>query len=276
MNKSSQAGDPNHQAFIKMSKKMISGVCRICGKKKMLSFEHTPPKAAFNNSPVVTIRLEQLIALGPDVKPKGPIKQRGMGDYVLCEDCNNNSGLWYAPRFVDWCYRGMEILKLSNGNPNLVYTYKIYPLSVIKQIIVMLLAVNQPEFTQAYQDLATLVMNKIENGLPSQYRIFTYYNTVGLHRNIGLSGKIDLINSKATLMSEISFPPFGYLLTVNSDKPDERLLDISDFANYGYDDIAEIQIKMATLPTHLLYPGDYRSKAEILKARESNIANNIS
>jgi len=249
---------------------MIKGICRICGKEKPLSFEHIPPRAAFNNRPVVTIPLEQIIALGPDVKPKGPIKQKGMGDYVLCEECNNNSGSWYASRFVDWCYRGMEILKLSNGNPTLIYTYKIYPLSIIKQIVVMLLAVNNPGFVQANNELATFVMNKEFNLLPSQYRIYTYYNIIGMHRNVGLSGKISIPTGKMSLMSEVSFPPFGYLLTINSDKPDERLVEISGFANYRYDDLAEIQVRLAVLPTHLLYPGDYRSIEEIYKTREDN------
>ena len=253
-----------------MRRKMVNGICRICGREKPLSFEHIPPKAAFNNRPVVTVALEQIIALGPDIKPKGPIKQKGMGDYILCEECNNNSGSWYAARFVDWCYRGMEILKLSNGSPTLVYTYKIFPLAVIKQIIVMLLAVNNPNFAQANIDLAAFVMKKENNHLPPKFKIFTYYNIIGMHRNVGLSAKLSLPTGRATFMSEVSFPPFGYLLTINSEKPDERLVDISGFANYQYDDFAEIQVRLAVLPTHLLYPGDYRSREEIQRTRKAN------
>jgi hypothetical protein len=251
-----------------MRRKMITGVCRICGREKPLSFEHIPPRAAFNNRPVIRISLEQAIELGPDVKPKGPVKQKGMGDYVLCEECNNNSGSWYASRFVDWCYRGMEIIISSKGNPSLAYTYNIFPLSVLKQIIVMFLAVNNPRFSKVNPGLVAFVSSKENNQLPLKYRVYSYYNIIGMHRNIGLSAQVSLTTGKRIIMSEVSFPPFGYLLTIDSDKPDYRLSDISGFGIYTYDDKTEIQMRMAVLPTHLLYPGDYRSREEILGAKE--------
>lgn len=253
-----------------MRKIMETGMCRICNREKPLSFEHIPPRAVFNNRPVITLSLQETIAIGPDLPTKGPIKQKGMGDYVLCEECNNNTGSWYASRFVDWCYRGMEILKLSSGNPSLVYNYRIHPLPVLKQIVVMFLAVNRPGFAKVQKELAHFVLNKEETQLPPKFNVYTYYNIVGLHRNIGLSGKLNLPTGKMMFMSEVSFPPFGYLLSINSDKPDDRLVDITDFANYSYDDIAEIQMKMAVLPTYLIYPGDYRSREEIHIAKESN------
>jgi hypothetical protein len=249
---------------------MATGICHICGQVKPLSFEHISPRAAFNNRPVITIPLEQAIRLGPIERPRGRIKQKGMGDYVLCNACNNNTGSWYASRFVDWCYRGMEVLKLSNSAPNLVYTYQIYPLSVLKQIVVMILAINNPGFSKANPDLANFVRQKDNQNLPPRYRIYTYYNLIGMHRNIGLSAKVSFPSGKSRMMSEVSFPPFGYLLTLDSDSPDRRLVDITGFTNYGYDDLAEIQMKLAVLPIHLLYPGDYRSKEEIERTRDTS------
>ena len=249
---------------------MPTGICHICGKVKPLSFEHIPPRAAFNNRPVITVPLEQAIRLGPIERPKGRIKQKGIGDYVLCNACNNNTGSWYASRFVDWCYRGMEILRLSNGNPNLVYIYKIYPLSVLKQIVVMFLAINNPGFSKVNPELAAFVQERENTYFPQRYRIYTYYNIIGMHRNIGLSAQVSLSSGKRRMMSEVSFPPFGYLLTLDSDPPDQRLGDISKFANYRYDDLIVIHMKLAVLPTHLIYPGDYRSKEEIEHTRASN------
>jgi len=248
---------------------MNVGVCHICGEVKPLSFEHIPPRAAFNNRPVVKISLERAIELGPDVKPIGPVSQKGMGDYVLCEECNNKTGSWYGSRFVDWCYRGMEILRLSRGNPNLVYSYNMFPLSVLKQIVIMFLAVNRPGFSKANPGLASFVLDKANNQLPQRYRVHCYYNIIGMLRNIGLSAGLTLTTGKSIIMSEVSFPPFGYLLTIDSDKPDERLVDISGFSNYRYDSRIVIQLRLAVLPTHLLYPGDYRSREEILRAKES-------
>jgi len=257
-----------------MSKKMVSGVCRICGNVKPLSFEHIPPRKAFNNRRVIKIPLEQAIELGPDLPSKGPINQKGMGDYVLCEECNNNTGAWYASRFVDWCYQGMEILIKTQGNPNQTHKYNIYPLSVIKQIVVMILAINNPDFSKENTELVDFILDKENNLLPPQYKIYSYYNIIGMHRNIAKSVQVSLTTGKRRIMSEVSFPPFGYLLTIDSNKPDERLLDISGFAEYEYDEQRGIELSMEVLPTHLLYPGDYRSREEIVReASDTNNAN---
>jgi hypothetical protein len=249
---------------------MIEGICNICRRKKPLSFEHVPPESAFNNRPVVSVSIKQMIELGPGIKPKGPVKQKGVGIHSLCEECNNNTGSWYSAHFIDWCYRGMEILKLSQGNPNLVYEYRIYPLSIIKQIIVMFLASNGLAFSEKHPALSEFILDRYQKQLPKMFRIYTYYNIEGIYRNTGITGRLDLRTGKNVIMSEISFPPFGYLLTIESEKPDKRLLDITNFANYEYKEISNIQIIMPTLPTILLYPGDYRTKEEILKQKEKN------
>jgi hypothetical protein len=85
-----------------------------------------------------------------------------------------------------------------------------------------------------------------------------------------LSARLQIPTGDVAFMSEISFPPYGYLFTVNSPKPDDRLLDITGWCNYRYDGLVEIEIKMTVLPTYLLYPGDYRTKDKIMKAKENH------
>jgi len=86
------------------------GKCHLCGKVGELSFEHVPPRKAFNEKPVVKAKFDEVLGLGPDAQIKGPVQQRGMGDYTLCLKCNNDTGSWYGRSFVDWCYQGLEIL----------------------------------------------------------------------------------------------------------------------------------------------------------------------
>jgi len=67
-----------------MSKREHVGQCHICGRNGLLSFEHIPPRAAFNDRRVILYKFEDLIELGPDATPKGPISQKGAGSYTLC------------------------------------------------------------------------------------------------------------------------------------------------------------------------------------------------
>lgn len=243
-------------------------MCRLCGNERQLSFEHVPPKAAFNDRRYIKVALEDTIGLGPDEIVKGPIKQGGIGDYTLCIKCNSDTGAWYGGRFVDWCYQAMEILIRSNGNPTLVYLNYLFPLPILKQIVAMFFSVNDEHFAAKHPELVRFVLDKERNHLPPIYRFFVYYNLTGRFRYSGVSARIQLDSnampgSNAIVMSEITYPPFGYLLTFNSAPPDNRLVEITHFADCRYDEFRVMTLKLPVLPTHLAYPGDYRTREEI-------------
>ncbi len=109
-------------------KKQI-GICRICGQEGELSFEHIPPRAAFNNKRTIQLQFDEALALGPDEPVRGSVQQGGVGGYTLCPRCNNNSGKWYGPYFVDWCYQGMHLLNKTKGRPTLIYLHHLFPLA---------------------------------------------------------------------------------------------------------------------------------------------------
>jgi hypothetical protein len=69
-----------------MAKKKIEGICRICGCYGPLTFEHVPPRKAFNNRPVIGLPFEQMMSLGPNDHPVGKPQQAGNGlVYALCQ-----------------------------------------------------------------------------------------------------------------------------------------------------------------------------------------------
>lgn len=93
--------------------KSVDGVCKLCGKHKKLTFEHLPPEAAFNATSVREYSGDVIIDLmtGADGRMpwdfeglKWKQNQRGAGGYLLCDECNNNTGSWYmnesAEQFV--------------------------------------------------------------------------------------------------------------------------------------------------------------------------------
>src|SRR4051794_12882008 len=106
-----------------MSSKRDQGPCHLCGTIDRLSFEHVPPRAAFNNRPVIEGTTLESINRDLDARPRGRINQRGAGAYTLCEPCNNNTGDWYADDFAAWCHQGADVLILSDFKPELIYLH---------------------------------------------------------------------------------------------------------------------------------------------------------
>jgi hypothetical protein len=245
------------------------GKCHLCGKPGELSFEHVPPRKAFNERPVVKAQFEDIIGLGPDEQIRGTIQQRGAGGYTLCPKCNNDTGRWYGVSFIDWCYQGFEILEKTNGKPTLIYLNYLFPLRIIKQIITMFFSVNGSEFGDANPELVKFVLNREQYNLSPKYRFFVYYNISGRFRFVGASAKVDSHTREIITLSEINFPPYGYVMTFGSAPPESRLFEITYFSKYRYKDHVVKAMKLPVLPTHMWFPGDYRTKEEIEKQAKS-------
>ncbi|MTI29315.1 hypothetical protein [Xanthovirga aplysinae] len=241
------------------------GNCVICGEYGVLTQEHVPPKRAFNNNRYYVHLINDEDPLAEPVKKW--YKQGGIRFYTLCEKCNNNTGAWYANEYIDWCYFGMDILRRSNGRPSLYYFNKIYPLRVIKQIIVMMFSVNNDSiFRELNPYLEQFVLNKWMNHLPPEYNVYVYYNIRGKPRYKGYTVSYD--KGKISVLCEVTYPPYGFVLTLqDSPPPDDRLTKISHFADFQYDTEWEIELNLNSLPTWLPnIPADYRTKEEIQTA----------
>ena len=259
-------------------RKKVYGTCRICGKDGQLSFEHVPPESAFNNEKAYySASMDKLTKLDPDLLSKSASqlyneklaikKQGGIGFNTLCVQCNNDTGSWYASDYVQWVYQSMGILMKAKGMPTLHYPTFFYPLRIIKQIITMFFSVCIEGFNENEPELANFILDKEKRGLSSRYKIYVYYNLKGAQRFIGNNFVGNLRTGQLIHMSEISFPPFGFVLTIDSESPDKRLTDITHFANSKYSEWTEQFQKFSVLPTHLAwYAGDYREWTEIEKA----------
>lgn len=251
------------------------GVCHICGSYGHLSFEHVPPKSAFNDRPVVAIPFGDALQLGPDdPRPKGKIQQRGMGAHTLCERCNNGAGSWYGSAFVEWCYQGLEILIRADGKPTLIYPHHILPLRIIKQIATMFFSAVSEAFSTENQELVQFVLDRERRYLPSEYSFYVYYNIEGTYRFSSTVVTWNLFEGRKSVFAEITFPPFGYVMTLNgTDPPNDKLFPINHFAHFEYGEFYTAQLKLPVLPTFLTIPGDYRTREEIrVQERKSLLA----
>ena len=79
------------------------GRCRLCGQEKELTFEHVPPRAAFNNTPLRRYNGVEVLDNPEDFKNHNLRSQkynRGSGGYYLCEKCNSFIGTNYTKSYV--------------------------------------------------------------------------------------------------------------------------------------------------------------------------------
>ncbi len=243
--------------------------CHICGIESELTYEHIPARKAFNDTGVLISEMHPESAAEEGLNPSNlKIHQKGMGSYSLCPKCNSDTGGYYGSKFVAFCKKGMQILQASNYRPQLIYMMDFFPLAVIKQISSMFLSINSIDFRDRNVDLAQFVLNRDKKYLPNRYKFYIYFNVGGMHRATPHTTKIDLNkytleNKKTSYMTEISYPPFGYLLTIESDKPSPDIVDITFFANYDFFERKTISMTYPVYATHTIFPSDYRSLEKI-------------
>lgn len=267
-----------------MGKKPKFGICRLCGKDTVLTYEHVPPKAAFNNSSVKQISGSEIIkSLGEDRLPwdlsnlYGTIQQRGKGGYYLCHSCNENTGSWYVPYFVRFIHEVFYIISSTGGLENETAIHlsaeSIRPLPLFKEIMVMFCNINHNCFGD--ENLRSFLLDKESNTFDSKkYRVFCYIAKGPVLRMNGLSVACYTSYGKKPMMvamSEITAMPLGFALYIDLPEGYEpQGCEITTFTNYRYDETAKCEMLLPILESNIVFSGDYRIKREIAAIVEQN------
>lgn len=259
-------------------KKTRTGNCHLCGQYGALSFEHVPPESAFNNQRIITPdtkKVFELTDLDELRKLSGRQSQRGQGGYTLCSQCNNLTGHWYGANYAAWAYQGADYLQRSSDRMmQVAYPYHLLPLRVIKQIVCMFFSVNSPRFREAHPELVRFVLNKDTKYLSPRTKIYVGYLWSDRIRSAGVTASLQLDKitgvTRRRVYSEISFPPFSYILSLDSPPPEHEMLDITFFGNYAYNEFATLHLPIPTLSVYTPFPGDFRGRETVLQQRSSN------
>jgi hypothetical protein len=257
-------------------RKMKKGQCKLCQQEKSLNFEHVPPRSAFNKSTrYISVPSEIYTSIDNPLStpPKGKVRQGGTGYYAFCEECNNFLGLNYVKPYEHWAKIGLSVLKSTNKNSN-YYEFiakNIEPQRILKQIISMFIAMNDNWYFKEYPELIDFVAKSATNYLPNRYRVFFYLHNEGQmrHRSHTVISTPDYGILNCT---ELSFPPFGYVLTFDFDGDIEILTEITTFKDHPAQKETELYIGALKHPTYIpLMPLDYRTKEEIEKSIQQGI-----
>jgi hypothetical protein len=252
-----------------------TGECRICGTIGKLTFEHVPPHAAFNDHRVFEADLEKMLGgkWAPGERPTdGVYKQRGAGRYSLCGKCNSDTGAWYGESYVQVAKQAMFLLYRSAGHLSLAYPYAMFPLRFLKQIVTMFFSACGPGLQQKNPDLVRFVLNRDVRHLPHKFQFFAYLHhpESAAMRQSGLTGVVKGAG-KQHVFSEIAFPPFGLIMSVDGHPPiDHRLCNITNLSQYGYRAWEIVYLQMPVLHVTTVLPGDFRTKDEVNRDMAEN------
>jgi hypothetical protein len=241
-------------------RKMQNGICRICKKKTELSFEHIPPKAAFNKyTRFRSVPYLEYVQNShrEDYKPTAKLQQGGVGDYCLCRNCNSFLGNNYVPDYFKMAQVGKAIFQDKNFEKAIFTTVEISPLRLLKQALAMFVCMNEPEFTDENPELLHFLKNPKEQNLPDKFRVFMYLNHAGQIRKL-----TTMYTNIYGLVNELAFPPLGFVLSVNSNNS-FPLTEITHFKNIDSEYRGDVNFELLNHPTHLPFPIDYRTNEEI-------------
>lgn len=252
-----------------MARRKVEGRCRVCGRLDLLTFEHVPPRSAFNDSTVLFSTIEQWTASDRDGRKRGTYQQGGAGGHVLCGQCNNDTGRWYASEYVRWAKLVVPALARlpANDEPGPLCMSACYPLRLLKQAVVMFLAASTEKFADGHPDLRRFVLDRHCQHLPPRYEFF-----LTLYRGpMARSGPISVVlrNGSPQALGEIAFAPFAFVITYDS-PPHRGVGRITHFSHYGYDQRSDVDLPVAIGEGHTPFPEDYRTKVQVERDTREN------
>jgi hypothetical protein len=240
------------------------GYCRLCGTFTKLTYEHNPPKSAFNDSQQIFQTMQDLMSNRRNSKFR-----QGIGKYSLCEKCNNLTGAWYGTSFVSWTRQGFEWISKLEAGTKISLPFHIQPLNVVKQVLVMALAMTSEHTLDYHYELRRFLLNKDTKYLPPKYLVHVYFNRNGEPRFASdmVISKVDN-NSMSYVEAEVALPPFGYCVTKSikntlSIAQNEGLSDITWFSQFDYNIWTTVYLEIPLRETNEPFPLDYRTKEEV-------------
>ena len=245
-----------------MSKRhKVHGRCHLCGLERELTFEHIPPQAAFNNHTVLYNDVYTLLQQETSEPFKGKQQQGGIGRHTLCSRCNSFTGVEYGAPYVTWAAQGMEVVFRTRTSPLIEMPFHILPLHVIKQIVSLFLSVNPISWRDGNPDLVEFVLWPTRKYLHPKYSIYAFYSVSANQRQSGTTVLSKITDSFQNMgmhaFSEITFPPFGYVMTVQSKSVLRQAHD------NAYREYRPVYLKLPVLPIHTYLPGDYRTEDQV-------------
>lgn len=264
---------------------MEKGYCHICQEYKNLTFEHIPPRKAFNFIPAKSLEGDEVLKLISDENRmpwemkglKYVSKQRGMGSFSLCQRCNNLTGNYYGTEYIKFAHtihnlfpNIKEQIKKNDLNIARIYIKGINPLLFAKQVLSMFCSTCD-HITKNDSNIKNLLLNKTQKGIDlKKYRLSMFIID---QYKIGYTGfqAMYIRDIGIIKIATIDAYPFGFVLEFDPRNDIKRPeLDITSFLNEYECQEYDLEFGIPLLERNSLLSCDYRSKSEIIKCVKAN------
>lgn len=229
-------------------KKTKQGVCCICGEEKELTYEHIPPKAAFNH---FNLKLYDFYDYITQNNTRYKNLQKGAGLYSLCSKCNNNTGTWYGSAYAEFANQGMRYYQ-QKATGVLCVPYTIYPLRVLKQVVSMFASVKGAAWCKGEPQIRKFLLDPYCTELPQQLDIRMYMVSKGRSKIEPMSVQMNVLTGERFIGSEIAYTPFSFICVDDKNYTNYHILNelysIIHFSNYGYNDRRQLFLNIPRKP----------------------------
>jgi hypothetical protein len=259
--------------------------CRLCGKTAPLTREHIPPRSSGN---VRTGRShtfdDWLDRTDIDVLPDGEHQQGGIFGYTLCADCNSFTGTHYGAEYQKWADLARDTLgKLPHPEQldrlteplgwNFVAGSKenggVLPGLFVRQVLSCFCSLSGTwHLAERHPELRRIILDRSIEPMPPgvELGLSLYYGPHG--RMVGPTVQVDTDTGEWRWLMEIAFPPFAFILVIDSNVDDPGLgLMMTEWTNINLAEAKSFEgvakVGFAWTP----YPGDYRTRAAIAEER---------
>lgn len=268
--------------------KKVEGGCKICGTYGKLTREHFPPKGAFNRDSFKVQGINEHKRVDDTLVWYETLRHGGNARYATCERCNNLTGDWYARDYIRFVNKIQPYARPKNVGYGEIDVEDFYPLRVVKQVLCSFLALINPDenaelhtacapsakrdgdlpprglfanVSVAYKvlpELRTFVLDRNATGFPGGVRLYMYLvaQPAGRSSSIGVMGSNS--TGKVAILSELAWWPVGWVLSFSGEPPDHPLLDITEWANLGYDTIVSATLRLSCHWIQGKFPLDFR------------------
>ena len=250
-----------------MKKKIVEGHCHICGDFTKLTFEHIPPHKAFNFSPAKVIEGDEAIKLITDngrlpwdtTNLKYSNRQKGMGSYTLCQQCNNLTGTLYGETYIFAAHSFFKLMIENSLIIDTTYTIHIDNIKLskfVRQVLSMFCS-TCPSLTQQYPEIKDVLLRKKRLNNP-QFKITAYLLK---NHQISYTGIMAILikNLGIKTVAQIDAFPFSFILELDN-YTDNDSWDITKYLTMDVDDEINEDIKIKFVEHNTMFPNDFRTK----------------
>lgn len=267
-----------------MPRRATSGRCRLCGAIAALTREHIPPRSSGNKATVRSFdygdwqNREEV-----DDLPGGREEQGGVFGYTLCGPCNSYTGAHYGDAYkrcseaADSIVAGLpppaQLDRLTEplGWPfeagNLANPFR--PGAVVRQVLSCFCSLSGSwDLAARHPEVRRVVLEQSCEELALPLAVGMSFFLGPRSRYAGPSLVVLDESSSWQWVMEFSYPPLSFLMVLdaNTDTYDVGTV-ISDWTL-----IHPSEVKHVQAPTRIgfgwtPYPGDYRSRAQIVAER---------